>query len=681
MRAALRLAAFAVVLGVAAPVTAMPVGGLTALPTPETGKNLLENPGFETPPQADHAAGWRMKIDGEVWAIDRTAHTGRASLKMANADRERLIVSNEQGLTLEPGYYTIEGWVKTANLGDGTDRAGVRVCLDARPRLNWWNCTTIAKGTTDWTLLRQSAIPVSDAGTYRLTIGAYGRPAGVAWFDDLAVVPLRRPAVEAFLLYPNFRGMLFDDRPQTIRVSLTVNGPAAAEARVRLSVLDEAGGSARVSRDYPASPGSRVAELDASELGLGTYLLRAQLIGRAGEVLAKYPDYRIVKVKAKTREKLNTWYDEHNTLYLRGKPAFVIGLYNTTGYSNSLSEYAGGRGGWGNDRIAEAPINMLINYWLGITPIPALRTYMDDLDAHGISYLHTVNFYYEDDPQYAKLPYPPAKEGEDAVNRWIAKTLESHRALAGFYTADERTADRIPTIFKQHRALRDAAPGTVDFGVVGDGWQEQAPLWRDAVDVLGLDPYPITRKNENHLALVAEWTRLGQDAVMRSRPIWTVIQFFPLTSGGGWPSYEQLRAMSWMAIVEGARGLLYWSFGERGLAWVKDPQERVAHWSDLVRVTQEIKALEPVLLAPDASLISRESSKGAIRTLGKRMPDGSRYLFAYNTTGAPVAVTWTLGDAVREATLLASPGAAPKIEGTTVSDNFAPYEVKRYRLK
>ena len=30
--------------------------------------------------------------------------------------------------------------------------------------------------------------------------------------------------------------------------------------------------------------------------------------------------------------------------------------------------------------------------------------------------------------------------------------------------------------------------------------------------------------------------------------------------------------MSWMAIIEGARGLIYWSFGEKGLKWVKDRQ-------------------------------------------------------------------------------------------------------------
>ena len=149
---------------------------------------------------------------------------------------------------------------------------------------------------------------------------------------------------------------------------------------------------------------------------------------------------------------------------------------------------------------------------------------------------------------------------------------------------------------------------------------------------MGLDPYPIVKPTgQNDLAMVGEWTRLGQDAVKGSRPLWMVLQYFPLTAAGGWPTEAELRAMSWMAIIEGARGLLYWSFGEKGLAWIKDPREREQKWAELVRVTKEIKALEPVLLAPDAAVVSRESSGGAVRALGKAMPDGARYLFAYNT--------------------------------------------------
>ena len=135
-----------------------------------------------------------------------------------------------------------------------------------------------------------------------------------------------------------------------------------------------------------------------------------------------------------------------------------------------------------------------------------------------------------------------------------------------------------------------------------------------------------------------------------------------------------------MAIIDGARGLLYWSFGEKGLAWMKDPREREQKWAELVRITREIKALEPVLLAPDVAVVSRESSNGAVRTLGKAA-DGARYLFAYNTRNTPTRVTWTLAAPATETFDLASGRAGPRIESDSITAELGAYEVRRLRIR
>ncbi|HET7342989.1 MAG TPA: hypothetical protein VFL90_16105, partial [Methylomirabilota bacterium] len=618
---------------------------------------------------------------GDVWAIDRAAGGNQPALRMANATRQQYVPGAEQEVTLDPGLYTIEGWVKTRDLGANDPRSGVRLCLDARPTAEWWQCTDVAHGTTEWTVLRLASIPVKTRGRYKFALGAYGAPDGVAWFKDVSLTGLRKRALDVYLLYPNFRGMLFDDRPQAVRVAVSAAGGPVG--RVRLSLLDEAGGgTVRVSREVAAGA-AVTAELDAGGLPLGRYLLRAELLDAGGGVSARYPDYRIVKLPARAREKFNAWYDERNVLHLDGKPTFVLGVYTTSGYTTERSTYARGIDGeWGTDRLAEAPLNMLINYHLGAAPMPALTAYLDDLKAHGMRYLQTVNFYNVKDPLYKHLEYPAAKQGEDAVNRWVAETLGRHPGLAGFYVMDERPADQVPTVFKQYRTLAAAAPGTITYGVLGDGWESQAPLWRDTLDVMGMDPYPVTKPaGQNPLAMVGEWTRLGHDAVKGSRPVWTVVQYFPVTDAGGWPTEADLRTMSWMAIIEGARGLLYWSFGEKGLAWVKDGREREAKWAELVRVTKEIRALEPVLLAPDAQVVSRESSGGTVRTLGKAMPDGARYLFAYNTRGTPTRVTWTLAAPAAEALDLATGKPGPKVEAGVISVELAPYEVRRLKLR
>src|SRR5207247_690916 len=314
---------------------------LTALPPANVGgRNVITNGGFDE--GSGTPSGWSLGPAG-AWAIDPAGHTG-PSLRLADADRHGQVVANaEETGKLRPGLYNIEGWVKSADLGAGDQRSGVRICLDGRKRLNWWKCTDVVRGTTDWKAIRQAQVAVTDRGSYRLTVGAYGIPTGRAWFDDVSLSRVEGPPLDVHLLYPN---------------------------------------------------------------------------------------YRIVKVPAASRKRFAVWYDERNVAYLGGKPAFVIGLYNTTGFSSSPDAYAHGDDGWGDAKIAEAPVNMLINYWLGAAPVEALTAYMDDLHSRGMYYLQTVNFYYRDDPLYAKLTYPVARQGEDALNRWVADTLSRHRGLA-----------------------------------------------------------------------------------------------------------------------------------------------------------------------------------------------------------------------------------------------------------
>ena len=64
-----------------------------------------------------------------------------------------------------------------------------------------------------------------------------------------------------------------------------------------------------------------------------------------------------------------------------------------------------------------------------------------------------------------------------------------HPGLAGWYTADERKADEAERVFHQYTILRSAAPGGITF--ISQNKPQELLRWRDAVDVMGVDPYPI----------------------------------------------------------------------------------------------------------------------------------------------------------------------------------------------
>ena len=75
---------------------------------------------------------------------------------------------------------------------------------------------------------------------------------------------------------------------------------------------------------------------------------------------------------------------------------------------------------------------------------------------------------------------------------------------------------------------------------------------------------------------------------------------------------------------------------------VKDPVEHAALYQELINVTTEIKSLEPVLLSPDAPVITANSAAGTVFTKTKIGSDGTRYLFSYNYTASPVTAEFTL---------------------------------------
>ena len=107
---------------------------------------------------------------------------------------------------------------------------------------------------------------------------------------------------------------------------------------------------------------------------------------------------------------------------------------------------------------------------------------------------------------------------------------------------------------------------------------------------------------------------------------------------------------------------------------MKDPVEHAALYQELINVTTEIKSLEPVLLSPDAPVITANSAAGTVFTKTKIGADGTRYLFCYNYTAAPVTAEFTLAQPA-PASSTTTPAPAPRrTRSTTFSGVFQPYQ-------
>jgi len=198
-------------------------------------------------------------------------------------------------------------------------------------------------------------------------------------------------------------------------------------------------------------------------------------------------------------------------------------------------------------------------------------------------------------------------------------------------------------------AAAPAAPApALDFDI-GGALQASPPevfLWSDSGDVLSTDPYPLVGAEPAggyaH-RLVADWTAVSRDAVMDARPFMTVLQFFKFLAAGRWPTLAEMRNHAYMAIVEGARGLMWWSLGANGLRDVCSGwcDEKLGYMSNLKSLVGELADLEPALLADDTpAALAGNSLSTAIRTKVKTLA-GKGYLFAYNRTSASVTATFT----------------------------------------
>jgi Big-like domain-containing protein len=647
--------------------TALVGGGLTALPSVTLGASQLKNGGFEAlsgGAPASWSAGSGMAMDQLVKRSGTFSYRATGNFTTAT-----------QTLQLRKGIYKLSGYVRTQGVGSGTTN-GVRLQFDFRPFTNDWKTTDVISGTRDWTLFELPNLVVTQDATVTIKLENYNNSAGTAWFDDLQLQEQQAKAVDVFMLYPNFRGMLFDDQPQTMKFDVAVTPPGGDFGRYRVTgtLKDEASGQVLATRNFPASA-NLVAELEGGQMQTGRpYLATFSLVDLSNNAtVSTYPAYRVSKAPGSARASMNVSFDAKNRVLVRGVPRFVLGVYDSgSGYSAQDSFWESQL--WsatGERRLNDMKINFYLNYWYGEAPADAMKSLMANLQKHGVMYLQTGNCF----DKFAAGSNFLINSSDTYV-----RDLGAHPGSGGYYTIDECQSALIPGAFAQYERLRRLDPDGITFSA--NFGNPDLALWRDSADIISTDPYPLFGAQPsggyNH-RVVGDWTARARQTVKDSRPIMTVLQFFQFTSQGRWPTLQEMRNHAWMAIVEGARGLWWWSLGDNALKNVCSGwcAEKTGHMNNLKAVVNEIAALEPALLADDApGALRGNSNPSAIRTKVK-LVNGRGYLFAYNTTNAQAGATFTWNTAPGTVTVNAE-NRTVGASSSSFTDSFGPYQAHVY---
>lgn len=223
--------------------------------------------------------------------------------------------------------------------------------------------------------------------------------------------------------------------------------------------------------------------------------------------------------------------------------------------------------------------------------------------------------------------------------------LRHHPAVLAWEIVDEPHSfggvgpEELQEAYDLIRSLDPYHPIFVNFYVAG-----YSTLCLNALDILGRDPYPVPREPLGMVATsVEEMNRLSGG----TKPLWITLQAFSEPPAFTRPTFMQVRCMTYLALLRGANGLLYFLYGYPGCpAGEPMPDAYPSLWGEFPRLAREIPALLPILAASPGGEGNRSIPNITVETESPglewslREYQGHLHLLAVNATPQPLELTW-----------------------------------------
>lgn len=671
-------------------------GGITGLvPTEALGNDEVGDSGFES-----RCTNWNLPA---CFSIDSTqAHTGSQSLLfsagMGCASPAVASTPVTRGLGAVRSY-TLQGWAMTS---PGSDlQVKVSVHDQTLQGAVVGETAMITPGTT-WTLFQQTNIdllPVHDGDTLSVQAVVQGTK-GKAWFDDIELVEQLPLPISAFLLYPNYKGYLWGNGPQTIRLGVEVPSPTNMSV---MATLEVEGGNTVTTIQQPAQTIQEL-DFDGSGLARGSYLVNATLLDATGNVAGSYPTYRINKVDATLQSTLTNYIDSDNFLVRKGHKHFVWGVYDRWSTHRCLQCTSTSEAGYlqipgfnglttiqnYSDTLLNSEMNILPFAGVNVTPSnDQLTPWLAAVDSVGVGHLQIVNNWISGSPA---RPNWAANLTDSQLWQMLTGTQAGKPGGLGYYTYDEPTSNMIPTVFGQWPSLSAGDPGGVLFGTLAR--VSQVFRWRDMADVMSCDPYPVGNipdlddiaygaTTSPPMVRTSIWTRQAVQQSYGSRAVWMVLQLFDLNNQ--FPTYAQMRTQVYKAIINGATGILWWGFvSQQGIEYEWDVVGNQQPYFDFKKLSQEVLALDPILISqPRPDLLNSVSSPNVEFLVKAGSGPTQTVVFASNFTEAPIGnVAFSLSpSSPQNSVTVYGEGRTLPVTGGVFTDSFNGYDVHVYLVQ
>jgi len=339
-----------------------------------------------------------------------------------------------------------------------------------------------------------------------------------------------------------------------------------------------------------------------------------------------------------------------NILLVKNKPCFPLGFYSPLPDSNDFRVFK------------ENGFNTLQLYGMLNLPQEKIKRWLDEAEKAGLMMVAGGIPTHEISKENLKARIAPYKD---------------HPALLGFYVPDEADARGL-NIKKMEQAREWAKELTPKPLMTTFCSPRRFRAYADTVGIFWTDPYPYFKfrgGTKADITKVFDQVTKACRAVKKQKPVWVNPQLFnhhpPLER---MPTYWEERCMTYLGIVAGAKGVIYYAF-KPSYDHVK---EHPGLWEGVKALGRELSALSPVLLAMDSSEKLAVKSSLDIHYLVKKH-NNSTYIIAVNASSEDGTAVFRLSGWQRERRIYVFPeGRTIPVSSGEFSDSFKTYEVHIY---
>ncbi|NMC39087.1 MAG: hypothetical protein GYA41_12255 [Bacteroidales bacterium] len=261
---------------------------------------------------------------------------------------------------------------------------------------------------------------------------------------------------------------------------------------------------------------------------------------------------------------------------------------------------------------------------------------------------------------------------EEKTERLIAeiRTFMDHPALLAWYIADEPNGLRIPPsdLEEIYKIIKQTDPWHPVSMVFMTPFLSSRN-YEDALDIVIADPYPVPNRPVTQTGIAA--SQLVSEFRGR-KSVWIVPQAF---GGGEWwsrePSIQEIRSMTYQAVVEGASGIQF--FIRHGL---NSFPKSTAMWNECGRMALEIAEIIPWLLSDDDTIaISCSSGNISVRSA---VHDGKLLIIAVNKANLPQQADFRISGAQGGSVSVIFENRKIQLSGGSYSDCLSAFGSQAY---